>query len=88
MDEQTVHPCEAVSQSGDHDSTETDESKDDDVKESSAGEKADGIGPRSVTSTFACSFQLEANCRIFIFQKSFGECMLFMNTKIIGKKVR
>lgn len=46
MDEQTVHPCEAVSQSGDHDSTETDESKDDDVKESSAGEKADGVGWR------------------------------------------
>lgn len=39
MDEQTVHPCEAVSQSGDYDSTETDESKDDDAKESSAGEK-------------------------------------------------
>lgn len=38
MDEQTVHPCEAVSQSGDYDSTETDESKDDDAKES-AGEK-------------------------------------------------
>lgn len=39
MDEQTVHPCEAVSQSGDYDSTETDESKDDDAKESSTGEK-------------------------------------------------
>lgn len=39
MDEQTVHPCEAVSQSGDWDSTETDESRDDDAKESSAGEE-------------------------------------------------
>ncbi|KAH0502984.1 Diacylglycerol kinase eta [Microtus ochrogaster] len=40
MDEQTVHPCEAVSQSGDYDSTETDESKDDDAKESSAAKSS------------------------------------------------
>ncbi|KAM7321274.1 hypothetical protein ACRRTK_019366 [Alexandromys fortis] len=40
MDEQTVHPCEAVSQSGDWDSTETDESRDDDAKESSAAKSS------------------------------------------------
>lgn len=43
MDDQTVHPCEPVSQSFDYDSTETDESKeeskDDDTKESLTGKK-------------------------------------------------
>lgn len=39
MDDQTVHPCEPVNQSFDYDSTETDESKDDDAKESLTGKK-------------------------------------------------
>uniref|UniRef100_A0A2K6GP46 Diacylglycerol kinase n=1 Tax=Propithecus coquereli TaxID=379532 RepID=A0A2K6GP46_PROCO len=34
MDDQTVHPCEPATQSSDYDSTETDESKDDDTKDS------------------------------------------------------
>uniref|UniRef100_A0A9L0R9U9 Diacylglycerol kinase n=2 Tax=Equus caballus TaxID=9796 RepID=A0A9L0R9U9_HORSE len=40
MDDQTVHPCEPVNQSFDYDSTETDESKDDDAKESLTGLRA------------------------------------------------
>lgn len=43
MDDQSVHPCEPVSQSFDNDSTETDESKeeskDDDTRESLTGKK-------------------------------------------------
>lgn len=39
MDEQTVQPCESISPSCDYDSPEAEESKDDDSKESPAGEK-------------------------------------------------
>nr|KAF6460199.1 diacylglycerol kinase eta [Molossus molossus] len=57
IDEQTVHPCEAVNQSFDYDSTETDESKeeskDDDAKESltvkTAPRSPDGRASRSQT---------------------------------------
>lgn len=39
MDDQTVQSCDPVNQSFDYDSTETDESKDDDAKESLTGKK-------------------------------------------------
>lgn len=43
MDDQTVHSCEPVNQSFDYDSTETDESKDDDTKESLTGKETNKI---------------------------------------------
>ncbi|XP_032960323.1 diacylglycerol kinase eta isoform X3 [Rhinolophus ferrumequinum] len=59
MDDQTVHPCEPVSQSFDYDSTETDESKeeskDDDTKESltvkTAPRSPDGRASRCQTDS-------------------------------------
>lgn len=55
MDDQTVHPCEPVNQSFDYDSTETDESKDDDAKESltvkTAPRSPDGRASRSQTDS-------------------------------------
>uniref|UniRef100_A0A8C5V5G7 Diacylglycerol kinase n=1 Tax=Microcebus murinus TaxID=30608 RepID=A0A8C5V5G7_MICMU len=45
-DDQTVHPCEPATHSSDYDSTETDESKDDDIKDSSTVKTA----PRSPDS--------------------------------------
>lgn len=82
IDEQTVQSCESISQPCDDDNPETDESKDDDTKDSSAGKEIVMVS-QSVTTNFALSFSVWDELLNFYSSKGLGKFMLLMSIKII-----